>query len=140
MTLLTGTSPTTASVSPERLEGLEGVRRILDLLRAPGPALMHVHKLTGASKAMLAAYLRHETGRPVLVVALSEESAEAFRIDLAHFLNDPVFNFPEHSTRPYDVKPLHTDLVRLERGGVGAQFWPVQVPDDSHNPTVDAIE
>ncbi|HET9233158.1 MAG TPA: transcription-repair coupling factor, partial [Candidatus Eisenbacteria bacterium] len=116
MTLLTGTSPTTASVSPERLSGLEGVRRILDLLRAPRPALLHVHKLTGASKALLAAYLRHETGRPILVVARSEESAEAFRIDLTHFLNEPVLNFPEHPARPYDVKQPHTDVTasRLE--------------------------
>ena len=37
-------------------------------------------------------------------------------------------------------KPLHTDLVRLERGGVGAQFWSVYVPADIANPTVAVLE
>ena len=37
-------------------------------------------------------------------------------------------------------KPLHTDLVRLERGGVGAQFWSVYVPADIPNPTVAVLE
>ncbi len=37
-------------------------------------------------------------------------------------------------------KPLHTDLPRLERGGVGAQFWSVYVPADTPNPTVTVLE
>ncbi|HEX5759873.1 MAG TPA: dipeptidase [Thermoanaerobaculia bacterium] len=37
-------------------------------------------------------------------------------------------------------KPLHTDLGRLERGGVGAQFWSVYVPADIPNPTVAVLE
>ncbi|MGH9363504.1 MAG: dipeptidase, partial [Thermoanaerobaculia bacterium] len=37
-------------------------------------------------------------------------------------------------------KPLHTDLVRLERGGVGAQFWSVYVPADIPSPTVAVLE
>ncbi|MGH7672249.1 MAG: membrane dipeptidase, partial [Gemmatimonadales bacterium] len=37
-------------------------------------------------------------------------------------------------------KPLHTDLPRLERGGVGAQFWSVYVPSDAPAPTVTVLE
>ncbi len=37
-------------------------------------------------------------------------------------------------------KPLHTDLPRLERGGVGAQFWSVYVPSTAPNPTVMVLE
>jgi membrane dipeptidase len=37
-------------------------------------------------------------------------------------------------------KPLHTDLPRLERGGVGAQFWSVYVPSASPDPTVMVLE
>src|SRR5262245_28690332 len=112
MSLLTSPSGTsTISVAPERLGSLEGVRALLQGLRAGKPSVFHIHKLTGASKALLMAYLRRETGRPVLVVSLTDESAEAFRVDLVHFLNEPVLHFPEHPTRPYDVKPAHTDVT-----------------------------
>lgn len=30
-----------------------------------------------------------------------------------------------------EQQQLHTDLVRLKRGGVGAQFWSIWVPSDS---------
>jgi transcription-repair coupling factor (superfamily II helicase) len=117
MTLLTTASaPSTASISPDRLGGLEGVAKILDALQAPAPRPLHLHKLTGAAKALLVAHLRRQTGRPILVVALSEDTAEAFRVDLTHFLSEPILNFPEPAARPYEVKAPHTDVVasRLE--------------------------
>jgi len=114
--LTTASGPSTVSIAPERLAGLDGVRSILEALRSPKPSILHLHKLTGASKALLIAHLRRQTERPVLVVALTDEGAEAFRVDLVHFLNEPVLHFPEHPTRPYDVKQLHTEVTaaRLE--------------------------
>ena len=117
MSLLTTPSrSSTISVPPERLERLEGVRALIEALRAPKPSVFHIHKLVGASKALLIWHLRRETGRPVLVVSLTDESSEAFRVDLVHFLNEPVLHFPIHPTRPYDVKQPHTDVTaaRLE--------------------------
>ena len=117
MSLLTTPSgPATIAIDPERLDGLEGVRKILNALEAGRTPTLHIHKLTGASKALLISHLRRQTGRPVLVLALTDETAEAFRVDLVHFLNEPVLHFPEHPTRPYDVKQPHTDVTaaRLE--------------------------
>src|SRR5258705_709592 len=112
MSILTTASGSSAiSIDPERLDGLDGVRKILNALEAGRTPTLHIHKLTGASKALLISHLRRQTGRPVLILALTDETAEAFRVDLVHFLNEPVLHFPGHPTRPYDVKPSHTDVT-----------------------------
>jgi len=80
------------------------------------PPAVHLHKLAGASKALLAAQIRRGTGRPLLIVTLGEESAEAMRGDLEVFLGEPVHLLAEHSAGPYEIKSPHTDVtaMRLE--------------------------
>ncbi len=77
---------------------------------------VHVHKLVGASKAVFVAELRRRTGLPVLYITSGEESADAARMDLELFLDEPVHHLPEHTTRPYEAKQAHTDVAasRLE--------------------------
>ncbi len=81
---------------------------------APRP--LHVHKLVGSAKALLAAEIRRRTRRPVLVLTSGEEGAEAFRTDLETFLAEPVLYLAEHQVRPYEVKVPHTAVAaaRLE--------------------------
>jgi transcription-repair coupling factor (superfamily II helicase) len=90
------------------LETLPALREILDALASGAPA--HVHKLVGASKALLAAEIVRRTGRPLLFVVAGEETADAARIDLETFLGKAPLYFAEHATAPYEVKVPHTEV------------------------------
>jgi len=58
--------------------------------------------LVGASRAMLAALLRADTGRPVVLVLPDERPAEDRKEDMAFFLpDDEIVFFPERDTSPY---------------------------------------
>jgi transcription-repair coupling factor (superfamily II helicase) len=96
------------------LRQLPGFPKIVETVRRGGA--VHVHKLVGSSKSLLVSEIRRETGRPVVYVAPDEERAEAVRFDLEHFLGPGIDHLAEHRTRPYDVKPSHSETVaaRLE--------------------------
>ena len=98
-----------------RLASLPALAEILAALGAYRRPL-HVHKLTGSAKALVAAEIRRATGRPVLYLAPGEEGADAARGDLEVFLGEPVLYLAEPAAAPYEVKSAHTEVsaARLE--------------------------
>ncbi len=83
---------------------------------AAGSGPLHVHKLVGSAKGLLAAEIRRRTGRPLLYLASGEDGSEAARLDLETFLGEDVLLLAAHHTPPYGVKTPHTEVAaaRLE--------------------------
>lgn len=113
-------SSTTTETAPTRvwrdaLQRLDAADRLVHAVEG-GARLLHVHKLVGSAKTLMAAGLRRRLHRPVLYVTLGDERAEAARLDLEEFLDEPVWTLAEHRTEPYAVKSPHTDVsaARLE--------------------------
>jgi transcription-repair coupling factor (superfamily II helicase) len=99
----------------DRIDRTDAVQSILQALTT-GALPLHVHKLTGSLKALVAAAVRKHTRRSVLVVAVDDESADAVRSDLEMFAAEPALHLAEHASKPYEAKVPHTDITaaRLE--------------------------
>ena len=69
----------------------------------------------------------------------------ALRGRVGNMINDFDFRDTQHTAKPgatSPVQPMHTDLARLRKGRVGAQFWSVYVPsnDDESEAVVQTLE
>ena len=73
--------------------------------------------LPAAARAQLAAVLRSETGRPVIVVCPDESAAEAFSRDLSHLLGAPV---PVLAARDYTFYTALSVSRQTEQRRLGA--------------------
>ncbi|MBN1503968.1 MAG: transcription-repair coupling factor [Candidatus Eisenbacteria bacterium] len=85
-----------------KLRNSDAGREVLRALGKKGRPLVIVSGLTGSSRAMLAALVRADTGRPVVAMLPDERPAEDRKDDLEFFLpEDEVVFFPEKDTPPY---------------------------------------
>ena len=112
-----------------RLRNSDAGREVLRAVGRKGKPRVVVSGLTGSSRAMLAALLRADTERPVVVVLPDERPAEDRKDDLEFFLpEDDVVFFPEKDTPPYkesrdfssisDARVSALDLLASKSPGV----------------------
>ncbi|NNF06150.1 MAG: hypothetical protein HKN21_05265, partial [Candidatus Eisenbacteria bacterium] len=99
----TATPPTGAE-----LESTLGRLRAFENLD-PSTGPVHVHKLVGSSKRLLAAHLFRKHQRSVLYVTANEDRAEAARQDLKIYLGEKSFHLVGHETDPYQSKHPDTE-------------------------------
>jgi transcription-repair coupling factor (superfamily II helicase) len=112
-----------------RLRNSDAGREVLRAFGGKGRPQVVVSGLTGSSRAMLAALLRADTGRPVAVMLPDERPAEDCKDDLEFFLpDDEIVFFPEKDTPPYresrdfssisDARISALDLLATKSPGV----------------------
>jgi transcription-repair coupling factor (superfamily II helicase) len=86
----------------QRLKDAEAAREAVRALRPETGVRVLVSGLVGSSPALLAALIRKETGRPVIVVHSDERQAEDRKEDLEFLLsNEEVTFFPQMENPPY---------------------------------------
>ncbi|MFN2098804.1 dipeptidase [Altererythrobacter sp. MF3-039] len=100
--------------------------------------------LAGSCLALPAsAHTPEETAAAALEAAPVWDGHNDVPIQLRARLNNQITEFDFHDTLSHPVgspetQPMHTDLVRLRKGKVGAQFWSVYVSADLAEP--DAVQ
>ena len=112
-----------------KLRNSDAGREVLRALGGKGRSRVVVSGLTGSSRTMLAALVRADTGRPVVVMLPDERPAEDCKDDMEFFLPDEeVVFFPEKDTPPYresrnfssisDARVSALDLLARKSPGV----------------------